>query len=304
MKIQALKAFNLVVSQGSLLAAGRQLEISEPAVSRLIAQLELDCGLQLFDRSRRQLVLSEEGAMFHKEVLRVLEGFEHLPSIASGIKQSQEEFLNVVAMPRVVSGIVAPAVAAFTRSNPRVHVKIDIRSRSDGDVWFGSAIYDVGVASLPIFHPKIISSEHSRLPVKCMVPTGHRLTRLDRALTPTDIAYESLITQGRSTLIRDQMEAWFRDGNAQLCHTIEVNSPELLGSLVAEGAGVSLVDPISVAGIPKDKFTLMAVVNPYHVAYGTLWFSPPEKRKQSAIALSQAFEHQLSEWASAKNDSN
>jgi len=302
MKIQALRAFTLVVSQGSLLEAGRALEISEPAVSRLIGQLELDCGLQLFDRSRRQLILSDEGAKFHKEVLRVLEGFGQLPAIASGIKQSQEEFLSVVAMPRVVSGVVAPAVAAFTRANPRVHVKVDVRSRSDGDVWFGSAIYDVGVASLPIFHPKIVSNEHSRFPVKCMVPAGHRLARFDRILTPADIAYESLITQGRSTLIRDQMEAWFRDGNVQLCHTIEVNSPELLGALVAEGAGVSLVDPISVSGIPSDKFVLKAVENPYHVAYGTLWFTPLEKRKQSAIALSRAFEHELSVWAHSKND--
>jgi len=296
MKTRTLKAFSLVVSQGSLLSAARALELSEPAVSRLMRELEADCGLQLFDRSNRQLVLTDEGVKFHREVQRVLEGIEQLPALASDIKQGQEEFLSVVAMPRAASGIVAPAVAEFTRANPRVHVKIDIRSRSEGEVWFGSALYDIGVGSLPIFHPKIISIEHARIPVMCMVPTGHRLSRLNRALSPADIAYESMITQGRATLNRDQMEAWFRSADCQLCHTIEVDSPELLGSLVAEGAGVSLVDSISLAGLASERYTLIPIENPYLIAYGTLWFCPPEKRKHKATLLSELFEKHTLKW--------
>jgi len=296
MKTRTLKAFSLVVSQGSLLSAAQLLQLSEPAVSRLIKELEADCGLQLFDRSNRQLVLTDEGAKFHREVQRVLEGIEQLPSLASDIKQGQEEFLSVVAMPRVASGIVAPAVAEFTRANPRVHVKIDIRSRSEGEVWFGSALYDIGLGSLPIFHPKIISTEHARVPVMCMVPAGHRLSRLNRALTPDDIAYESMITQGRETLNREQMEAWFRSADCQLCHTIEVDSPELLGSLVAEGAGVSLVDSISLAGLASERYTLLPIDKPYLIAYGTLWFGPPESRKRKATLLSELFEKHTLKW--------
>jgi len=85
MKTRTLKAFSLVVSQGSLLSAARALELSEPAVSRLMRELEADCGLQLFDRSNRQLVLTDEGVKFHREVQRVLEGIEQLPALASDI---------------------------------------------------------------------------------------------------------------------------------------------------------------------------------------------------------------------------
>jgi DNA-binding transcriptional LysR family regulator len=297
MKIKGLKAFALVVSEGSLLAAGTALELSEAAVSRLISDLEKDSGLKLFDRERRQLSLTDEGAKFHIEALRTLESFEQLPALASGIKQSREEFLNVVTMPRVASAVVAPAVAEFTRSNPRVNIKIDIRTRSDGDVWFGSAVYDVGVGSLPIFHPRVISQKHLCLDVMCMVPAAHRLTNLHRRLSPADIAYENLITQGLSTLDRKQMEAWFRNGDAQLCQTIETNSPDLLGALVAEGAGISLVDALAVSGVSSERYALLQVENPYSIDYGTLWFCPPETRKQSAIELSHLFEKHLAKWA-------
>ncbi len=296
MKTQTLKAFILVVSQGSLLAAARVLELSEPAISRLIRELEAECGLLLFDRSNRQLTLTDEGAKFHREVQRVLEGIDQLPSLAADSKQGQEEFLSVVATPRSASGIVAPAVAEFTRANPRVHVKIDIRSRSEGEVWFGSARYDIGIGSLPIFHPKIIQARHVQVPVMCMVPTGHRLSRLNRALSPDDIAYESMITQSRATLSREQMEAWFRSANCQLCHTIEVDSPELLGSLVAEGAGISLVDSISIAGLASERYALIPIENTYLISYGTLWFCPPEKRKQKATLLSELFEKHALKW--------
>jgi DNA-binding transcriptional LysR family regulator len=105
-----------------------------------------------------------------------------------------------------------------------------------------------------------------------------------------------MITQGRATLNRDQMEAWFRSADCQLCHTIEVDSPELLGSLVAEGAGVSLVDSISLAGLASERYTLIPIENPYLIAYGTLWFCPPEKRKHKATLLSELFEKHTLKW--------
>lgn len=69
MNFKSLRAFRLVVSQGSLAAAAEALNLSQPAVSRLISLLEDETKLTLFDRSRRRLTLSEAGEAFRKSVV-------------------------------------------------------------------------------------------------------------------------------------------------------------------------------------------------------------------------------------------
>ena len=73
MNIKALRAFRLVVSEGSVNAAAKALCLSQPAVSRLIALLESELKLTLFLRDGRRMVLTEQGAAFLQEAARPAE---------------------------------------------------------------------------------------------------------------------------------------------------------------------------------------------------------------------------------------
>jgi len=64
MNIKALKAFRLIVINGSLATAAQSMHLSQPAVSRLISLLEHEAKLQLFYRTRRRLTLTPEGEAF------------------------------------------------------------------------------------------------------------------------------------------------------------------------------------------------------------------------------------------------
>ena len=61
MNLKSLRTFYLVVREGSLTAAADKLNLSQPAVSRLVRILEDETKLQLFSRARRRLVLTHEG---------------------------------------------------------------------------------------------------------------------------------------------------------------------------------------------------------------------------------------------------
>jgi DNA-binding transcriptional LysR family regulator len=61
MNIKALRAFRAVVAEGSVIGASRTMNLSQPAVSRLLALLEAELRLTLFLRVRRRLVLTDEG---------------------------------------------------------------------------------------------------------------------------------------------------------------------------------------------------------------------------------------------------
>ena len=117
MNFKALRAFRLIVSQGSLAAAAEAMNLSQPAVSRLISLLEAETGLRLFDRSRRSLIVSAAGEQFHRETRHILDGIEELPHIAAGIQAGQGQPLRLVTAPRTAAGLVTPALAHLQRSH-------------------------------------------------------------------------------------------------------------------------------------------------------------------------------------------
>src|ERR1700709_2435599 len=75
----ALFVFDAAARNGSFTAAPAELNVTQPAVSRRLAQFEEHLGVRLFDRSGGRAVLTEEGELLYR---RVLDGFR---SIESGL---------------------------------------------------------------------------------------------------------------------------------------------------------------------------------------------------------------------------
>jgi DNA-binding transcriptional LysR family regulator len=78
-----LVAFAQIVSAGSLSAASRELDLSLPVISKRLAQLEKSLGVRLVQRTTRRLTLTEEGELFHGQVLRILAEIEEAETLIS-----------------------------------------------------------------------------------------------------------------------------------------------------------------------------------------------------------------------------
>ena len=68
----ALFVFDAAARNGSFTAAAAELNVSQPAVSRMLRQFEEYLGVRLFDRTAGRAVLTEEGELLYR---RVLDGF-------------------------------------------------------------------------------------------------------------------------------------------------------------------------------------------------------------------------------------
>jgi DNA-binding transcriptional LysR family regulator len=80
--VRQVEAFRTIMLRGSMTAAARELRTSQPSISRLIAELEGEIGLRLFERTAGRLRPTPEGLSFYREVERSFIGLDRLVDAA------------------------------------------------------------------------------------------------------------------------------------------------------------------------------------------------------------------------------
>lgn len=78
MNFRDLKAFLVVSRTGNITRAAEQLHMSQPALSRRIAELEDEVAAPLFDRTGRRLTLTDRGMRFEARAREMLEAYERM----------------------------------------------------------------------------------------------------------------------------------------------------------------------------------------------------------------------------------
>lgn len=89
MKIRQLEYFRAVAEEKSISAAARKLNIAQPPISRQIAQLESELGVELFRRGNKGMLLTEAGESLYQQSSQFIEGLEQMAdsvrSIGTGV---------------------------------------------------------------------------------------------------------------------------------------------------------------------------------------------------------------------------
>ena len=144
MNLKHLQAFHAVFSTGSVTEAARRLHLSQPAVSRMIADLERELGLALFVRQRQRLVVTGEGRAFFREAERALAAVDQIVDIARDIRTLRGAHLRVVAPMIVAFGLMPAVIKAFTALHPKARVSLEIRNITELADWIVTGPFDSG----------------------------------------------------------------------------------------------------------------------------------------------------------------
>jgi len=250
MNIRALRLFRLVVTTGSLTAAADSMSLSAPAASRLIALLETETKLRLFNRTRRRLTLTREGESFYRDAEHILAGFDEIPRIAADIRSRSQRQLRLVTGPRIGQGLLSPALALFRQAHPGIRVSVDMQSRFGIEGSVGTRLYDLGIISLPVAHPlvEIENRPLFRVRVEALLPEGHRLAA-QRSVTAQDLSAEPLLGLWPGQQWRRQMDDFFSSGGVRPQYAVETRSSLMACQLVRDGAGLAMLDRVCAQAI-------------------------------------------------------
>ncbi len=175
--LDQLKVFTLVASTGSFSAAARSLGKSQSAVSTAIANLEIDLGVALFDRSGKLAVLTAAGRRLLREAELVLERCLDLEAHANDLSEMVEPGITV-AIEVPYNTLMQPLID-FARQYP--YVDLDIRHPFQGNVTelLVSGEADLGIAFAQPEYPRGLSfTQMGKLILAHVVHRDHPLARL------------------------------------------------------------------------------------------------------------------------------
>lgn len=258
MNLASIRLFLHAMQRGSLAAAAKQLNMSPSAASRQLSRLERTIGLKLFRRDRQRLVPTDQADQFYNECYRVLAAVDELPQLARRLSKGAQSRLRLVAMPRIASCLVLPAVSRFTRENPSVEISLEIMARREMERALASYDFDLGVAVLPLQHVAVKVEPLLDVPLVAVLKPGHRLAGRG-FLRATDLAEERVVALAPGTRIRMDTEEAFATEGLEFRPQVTVSTLELAWSLVKTADLVTVSDPLLALAAPRNSFSLVPV---------------------------------------------
>lgn len=243
--IRNLEAFREIVQLGSATAAAQTLGLSQPAVSRMLGQLEEQLGFRLFHRSKGRLLPTSQALLLFEEVDLALQGIERVSVLAKDIRGTNAGQLRIVAPPSFAEGPLVKLVASFLELHPKIHINIDSRTRPATMNLVATRTADCGFGKLPLDHPGIRMRPLITSPTVCVLPPSHPLAAKKRALSARDLADEPLILIGHhGGDTRQRIDQAFRDAGLVAKVRLETRNVGAACALAAEGVGIAIVNEL------------------------------------------------------------
>jgi DNA-binding transcriptional LysR family regulator len=223
MNLRQIEAFKTLMHAGSVTAAAELLNLSQPTMSKLIAQLESQLKLRLFDRTRGRLVPRREAHSLLKDVEKALRALEEVGRSATQLARTHIGHLRIACIPSIGSGFMPKAVASFLKTRPKTKVTLYVRPSTYVTERVSSRLADIGFVSEGPAAAGIVSTCFQDSPgAVCILPPSHPL-RHKMTLQAKDFAGEPFISVGRDTPFRYVIDRAFADAGVNRNIIIEAS---------------------------------------------------------------------------------
>ncbi|AUH66698.1 HTH-type transcriptional activator CmpR [Paracoccus haematequi] len=241
--LRQIEVFKAVIETGTVSRAAETLNMSQPAASKLLSNLEADTGLDLFERRRGLLIPTERGQRFYEEVDRIFSGLDQIALAIDNLRSEERGRLTIGVLPALSGRFISTAIRSFSNEQPEVFVSLHARSSQFLVDWMRSGKVDVCIVAGRVEDPHIQVEPILNMPMVCMLPPDHPLMERPE-LTVSDLATEPLVAFMHSSYTRLRLERAFEAEGHQPRVVTEATTAQNVCELVAAGMGIALVHPI------------------------------------------------------------
>lgn len=246
MDLRQLEILRAVADAGSFTRAGRQLHLSQSAVSRQILLLEEELRQALFARVGRRIVITPTGETMLRLSQRVL---DDLHETRSGILDSQQELtgtLHLLGGMTVCLYVFPALLKQFRRTHPRVDVKVSTGPTGQLLDKLRQGTADLALLTLPLSERGFASEPVVREELMIVTAPSHALAR-KRRVTPEDLARQPFVLYESGSNTRRVIDEFFVKEEIAPTIVTETENVEIIKALVRIGLGITIIPYQAVA---------------------------------------------------------
>jgi DNA-binding transcriptional LysR family regulator len=240
----SLRVFCTVVEAKSFARAADILGLSPPVVSRAIAGLEQRLGSRLFNRTTRQISLTETAERFFNDCSRLLDELQAMEERASNRASEATGLLRLVAHTTVMMNRYAPLVASFRRAHPHVRLDVTLTERPVDLVGEG---YDLGIVLPFMLSTDTVVTRQLEVIPQVLVASPAYLEARPAPRHPSELVDHQFVPMSAS--IR-KPALTFRIGGEELVvplsYDIASNSAVFNREMVLHGLGIGMLPSVLV----------------------------------------------------------
>lgn len=246
MDLRVLRYFLVVAKEQSFTKAAKQLNITQPTLSRQLAALEEDLGAKLFDRGGQSVTLTNEGLLLKRRALEMVDLEEKILSEFQGDSESVEGKIVIGCGEFLAVETLAKICKQFREKYPLVQFVLHTGTADSILERMGKGLVDIGLFLEPVNtegldYIRIQGSDHWVITMKTTDP----LTKKER-ITKEDLLPLPLILPERSN-VQSELANWFGKDFSKLHIAFTSNLGTNAGIMAIHGLGY----PVSIEGAAR-----------------------------------------------------
>lgn len=239
MDISNYTAFLAVAEHESFSLAAEKLHLTQPAISKRVAQLEANLGVTLFDRVGRRVTLTEAGRALRPVAERILRDVREARQVIANLSTEISGPLSVVTSHHIGLRRLPPILKDFTRRHPAVRLDLAFMDSEQACQAVEHGEFELGIVTLPLRPTQSLAiTPLWDDPLVITVAPDHPLARLE-GITLDDLGQYPAILPAVGTYTRTIIEATILQHHGALDVILETNYLETLRTMVAIGLGWS-----------------------------------------------------------------
>ena len=294
LNLRQLEALRATIRAGSITGAAKMMHISQPSVSRLVADLEYAVGFPLFVRVGRGLTPTVEGRHFYEGVEGMFIGIDRLDELAKSIRTSQGGVISVGAIQSISTIELPKAIGRLYSINPEIRFEVQSRNTPAILDAVQTRKIDLGIVGREPDHQGVEILYQTSVPYVCLIPEDHWLAGQYGSVDLKKLAEtETFVTFGDT--YPDSMmsiEPGLSDKLRARSRLTVANMP-LAGALVREASVLAISDPFSAEQAVQMGGVVFRPIEQNLTYFVTIVTAQRESLSREALKFVDFFSNQL-----------
>jgi DNA-binding transcriptional LysR family regulator len=246
LNLDQLRALSEVIEQGSFSAAARRLNLTQPAVSLQLRELERRFGVRLIERLGKQTYPTAAGRDLVEAARRIFRECDLANAAMRRFRDGSLGRVHVGTTLTALTYLLPPVLRRLRLDHPGLELHVTQMPTRDSVESIIQNKLDFALVTLPIENSKIEITPLRREMLVAIFPAGAR--DLPDEITPDYVARQPLLMEHTAGAVCGLVTGWLAGHAPKLRTTMHLGTIEALKTAVAADLGMSIVPEVSVAG--------------------------------------------------------